>query len=276
MSLETEISRLENIARETRINILKMLTIAGSGHTGGSLSAVELLVSIYFHKMRHKPGNPKWEDRDKFVLSKGHAAPALYAVLAMSGYFPREELMNLRKMGSMLRGHPYNEVTPGVEVPTGSLGQGISMASGMALAAKLDKKPIRIYSILGDGECQEGQVWEAAMSCAHYKLDNLCAMVDRNGFQIDGKIKDIMEIEPFSQKWKSFGWEVFEIDGHSFREILDALEKAEAVKGKPSVIIARTVKGKGISFIENVNKFHGTSPTKEELEKAMKELGENA
>ena len=274
MNLEAEILKLENIAKETRINILKMLTNAGSGHTGGSLSAVELLVSLYFHKIRHKPGNPKWEDRDKFVLSKGHAAPVLYAVLAMSGYFPKEELMNLRKMGSMLRGHPYNEATPGVEVPTGSLGQGISMAIGMALAAKLDKKSIRIYALLGDGECQEGQVWEAAMSCAHYNLDNLCAMVDRNGFQIDGKVEDIMDVEPFSQKWKSFGWEVFEINGHSFMEILDALEKAEAVKGKPSVIIARTVKGKGVSFIENVNKFHGTPPSKEELEKALKEIGE--
>src|SRR3989338_529438 len=185
MSLETEISRLENIARETRINILKMLTIAGSGHTGGSLSAVELLVSIYFHKMRHKPENPKWEGRDRFVLSKGHAAPALYSVLAFSGYFPREELMNLRKMGSMLRGHPFNEVTPGIEVPTGSLGQCLSMASGMAIAAKLDKKDIRIYALLGDCECQEGQVWESAMSCAHFELDNLCTFVDNNGLQID-------------------------------------------------------------------------------------------
>jgi len=274
MVKDTDISRLEKIAKELRISILKMLTNAGSGHTGGSLSAVELLVSLYFYKMRHKPDNPKWEGRDRFVLSKGHAAPALYSVLAFSGYFPREELMNLRKMGSMLRGHPFNEVTPGIEVPTGSLGQGLSMAGGMAIAAKLDKKDIRIYALLGDGECQEGQVWESAMSCAHYKLDNLCALIDRNGFQIDGRIKDIMEVEPFAQKWEAFGWKTFEVDGHNFKEILEALDRAEKVKGRPSVIIARTIKGKGISFMENVNRFHGTPPTKEELEMALREIGE--
>src|SRR3990172_7434671 len=232
---DKEILRLEKIAKETRIRILKMLTNSGSGHTGGSLSAVELLVALYFKKMRHKPADPKWEGRDKFVLSKGHAAPVLYAVLALSGYFPEKELMNLRKIGSILRGHPYSGVTPGVEVPTGSLGQGLSMAGGMALAAKMDNKDIRIYTLLGDGECQEGQIWEAAMSCAHYRIDNLCAIVDNNGFQIDGQIKDIMEVEPFSEKWKAFGWEVFKINGHDFKEILNALDKAETLKGKPSV-----------------------------------------
>ena len=270
---EKVISGLEKKARLMRISILKMLTNSGSGHTGGSLSVVELLVSLYFYKMRHNPADPKWEDRDRFVLSKGHAAPALYSVLALSGYFPVEELMNLRKLGSILRGHPSSVVTPGVEVPTGSLGQGLSMAGGMAIAGKLDKKNTRVYAIIGDGECQEGQIWESAMSSSHYKLDNLCVMVDRNGFQIDGPIGKIMEVEPFAQKWKAFGWEVFEVDGHNLGEITNALDSAENVKGRPSIIIAKTIKGKGVSFIENVNKFHGTTPTEEELEKALKEIG---
>ncbi len=268
-----QISKLEEIARKLRIDILKMLANTGSGHTGGSLSAADIITALYFHKMRHDPNNPEWEDRDRFVLSKGHAAPALYAALAHAGYFDHKELMSLRSAGSILQGHPYSPLTPGVEVSTGSLGQGLSMGNGIALAAKLDKHNTKIYVLLGDGELQEGQVWEAAMSAAHYKLDNICALVDNNGLQIDGRVKDIMSIEPLADKWSAFGWEVQEINGHNIAEIVDALDKADTVKNKPSLIVARTVKGKGISFMENQVKYHGVAPNPEELKLALKELG---
>jgi transketolase len=269
----TQIARLEEIARGLRIDVLKMLTRAGSGHTGGSLSAVDIITTLYFHQMRHNPRNPKWEGRDRFVLSKGHGAPALYAALAHSGYFDPRELLSLRQWGSILQGHPFSPTTPGVEVSTGSLGQGLSMANGIALAAKLDNHRIKVYVLLGDGELQEGQVWEAAMSAAHYKLDNVCAIVDNNGLQIDGRVADIMSLEPLADKWRAFGWEVQEINGHDFEQIATALNKANQVQNKPSLIVAHTVKGKGVSFMEGQVKYHGIAPTPEELDKALVELG---
>jgi transketolase len=223
--------------------------------------------------MHHNPQNPKWPDRDRFVLSKGHGAPALYATLARSGYFDLSELNNLRKLGSILQGHPDMKVTPGVEISTGSLGQGLSMANGMALALKLDKRAARVYVLMGDGENQEGQIWEAAMAAAHYRLDNLCGIIDYNGLQIDGPVNEIMKIEPIRDKWLAFGWEVFEIDGHNFAEIISALDQAETVKNKPCLILAHTIKGKGVSFFEGKVKYHGVAPTDEELEKALFELG---
>lgn len=249
-----------------------MLTEAGSGHPGGSLSPVELIVALYFSKLRHNPKDPQWPDRDRMVFSKGHSCPLWYAVLAECGYFPKEELLTLRKYGSILQGHPDCLRTPGVDISSGSLGQAFSAACGMAAAGKLDKKDYRIYVLLGDGEIQEGQIWEAAMSASHYKLDNLCAILDYNGFQIDGRIEDIMAIEPVVDKWKAFGWYTIEIDGHNFDEILNAYNEAESVKGKPTIIIAKTVKGKGVSFMENTADWHGKTPSKEQSEQALKEL----
>lgn len=267
-----DISYLQKLSRQVRKDILIMLHRAGSGHTGGSLSAVELLIALFWGKLRHNPKDPHWSERDRFVLSKGHAAPALYAILAHLGYFSKEELFQLRELGARLQGHPDSKFTPGIEVPTGSLGQGLSMANGMAIAARLDKLSTRVYVLLGDGEVQEGQVWEAAMSAAHYKIDNLCAILDNNGLQIDGWVKDVMQIEPLVAKWEAFGWAVMEIDGHDFKQIFEALDKAEKTKGKPTIIIAHTIKGKGISFFENQAKYHGVAPTTEELEMALKEL----
>jgi len=273
MALSDEILRkLEDIARRLRIDVLRMLTQAGSGHTGGSLSAVDIITVLYFHKMRHRPDDPAWPGRDRFVLSKGHAAPALYAALAQAGYFPKEELWRLRRAEGILQGHPYSLSTPGVEVSTGSLGQGLSVANGLALAAKLDGQSHRIYVLLGDGEVQEGQVWEAAMSAAHYRLDNVCALMDCNGLQIDGAVEEIMGIEPLVEKWRAFGWEVQEIDGHNLAAIAEALDRADTVKGRPCMILARTVKGKGVSFMEGQVKYHGIAPTPEELERALAEL----
>lgn len=269
-----EIERLKEIARLIRIDILKMLHHAGSGHTGGSLSAVEILTALYFSKMRHNPRKPDWEERDRFILSKGHAAPALYATLARAGYFPRDELKTLRRLGSRLQGHPDMKTTPGVEVSTGSLGQGLSMGNGLALSAKIDGKNIRVYVLMGDGEQQEGQVWEAAMTSSHYKIDNLCGLIDRNGLQIDGPTKEIMDIDPLFNKWKAFGWYVLAVDGHNLKEILEALNEAERIKGAPTMIIASTIKGKGVSIFENKVKYHGVAPNDEELEIALKELGE--
>ncbi len=266
------IEKLEQTAREIRIDLLKTLANAGSGHTGGSLSATDILTALYFYKMRHNPQRPDWEGRDKFVLSKGHAAPAWYVILARLGYFDPSELQNLRQIDSMLQGHPYSPNTPGIEVSSGSLGQGLSIANGLAMAARMDKKPIRIYALLGDGENQEGQVWEAAMSAAHYKLDNLCAIIDNNGLQIDGYVRDIMNIEPLADKWQAFGWNVIKIDGHNFNEITCALDSAEEVKGKPTMIVAGTVKGKGVSFMENKAGYHGVAPSSDELKKALAEL----
>ena len=273
--METDIEHLKKIARQIRVDILTMLVEAGSGHTGGSLSAADIITVLYFYKMRHDPKNPKWEERDKFVLSKGHGAPALYAALGRAGYFGIEHFHTLRKMGSILRGHPNSTVTPGVEVCTGSLGQGLSQANGLALAARLDKKSTRVYVMLGDGETDEGQVWEAAMTSAHYKIDNLCAILDNNGLQIDGPNKEVMNIEPIVGKWRSFGWHVIEINGHEIGEIINALNEAERIKGQPTMIIAHTIKGKGVSFMENKVEYHGIAPTKGEYERAMKELGIN-
>ena len=222
--------------------------------------------------MRHKPKNPSWQGRDRFVLSKGHAAPALYAVLAECGYFPESRLSGLRKFGSILQGHPERGKTPGVEVSTGSLGQGLSVANGMALAAKIDNTGSRVFVLLGDGECDEGQVWEAMMLASHYRLDNLTAFVDRNGLQIDGPTEKVMSVEPLADKWRSFGWNVVEIDGHDVDEILSALDSAEKMKQKPSVIIAHNYNGKGVSFMEWVADYHGKAPNKDELEKALCEL----
>jgi transketolase len=249
-----------------------MLAESGSGHPGGSLSAVEILTSLYFSKMRHDPKNPEWEERDKFVLSKGHGAPVLYTVLGLSGYFSTDHFGTLRKMGSILKGHPNSTTTPGVEVCTGSLGQGLSQANGLAKAAKLDKRNTRVYVLLGDGELQEGQVWEAAMTARHYNLDNICAIIDNNGLQIDGPVVEIMNIDPIKEKWGAFGWHTIEVDGHNFDEILSALDEADNIGDKPTAIIARTVKGKGVSFMEGKVEYHGVAPTAEELEVALKEL----
>lgn len=267
------IADLEEKARWIRIRILKMLAKAGSGHTGGSLSAVEIITALYFYKMRIRPQEPLWEGRDRFVLSKGHACPALYAAMALAGYFPEEELMTLRQLDSRLQGHPDMRTLPGVDFSTGSLGQGLSVANGMALAARLDKRDIRVYVLMGDGEIQEGQIWEAAMAASHYRIDNLCAILDFNQLQIDGRVSEVMSILPLGEKWRSFGWEVTEVDGHDFSQLLPALDRAEEIKGRPSLIIAHTVKGKGVSFMENQARYHGIAPTPEELERALQELG---
>jgi transketolase len=250
-----------------------MLTEAGSGHTGGSLSGADIATALYFYKMRHNPKDPKWKERDRFILSKGHAAPLLYAALALSGYFDKQLLKTLRKIGSPLQGHPCSKTLPGVEISTGSLGQGLSIANGIAMGLKLDGLRSRVYCLLGDGEIQEGQVWEAAMTAAHYRLDNLCAIIDNNGLQIDGHCTDIMSIEPIVNKWEAFGWHVIDINGHDMKAILDAFDEAERVKLKPTMIVARTVKGKGVSFFEGKVQYHGMAPTHEELERALKELG---
>ena len=265
-------TELTTLARRLRRHVVTMIGRVGSGHPGGSLSAVEIVASLYFRVMRHDPNNPEWPERDRFILSKGHAAPLLYAVLAESGYFPVEELVTLRQLNSRLQGHTDRRRTPGVESTSGSLGQGLSMGIGMALAARLDSFPYRVHVLLGDGECDEGQVWEAAMSAAHFKTDNLVAIVDRNGLQIDGPNCDVMELEPFADKWRAFGWNVIEADGHDFDSLLKAFEKAGKVTGKPTVIIAATVKGKGVSFMENKVEFHGKAPNAEQVEIALKEL----
>ncbi len=272
----SEIDTLQEIAKEIRKDIIRMTGNAGSGHPGGSLSCVEILVSLFFKVMRHDPKNPKWEDRDRFILSKGHGAPALYATLARCGYIEREELLTLRKIGSRLQGHPDKRFLPFLEVSTGSLGQGLSVGVGIALAGKIDKKDYRVYVLIGDGESQEGQIWEAAMFSSFHKLANLCAIMDYNKFQLDGRISEILDIEPVINKWQSFGWEVFEVkDGHNFEEIFSAFEKAKNVKNKPQIIIAHTIKGKGVSFMEGNNYFHGRAPNKEEEIKALKEISED-
>jgi transketolase len=250
-----------------------MLAESNSGHPGGSLSAVEILTALYFSEMNVNPDNPHLEGRDRFVLSKGHAAPVLYSVLAEKGYFEKKHLMTLRKTGSILQGHPNMNDTPGVDMSTGSLGQGLSAANGMALAGKLDNKNYRVFVLLGDGELEEGQVWEAAMTSAHYKLDNLTAFVDHNGLQIDGPIEKVMNPEPVADKFVAFGWHVISINGHSFEEIFKAIDEAKAFKGKPTMIVANTVKGKGVSFMENQAGWHGTAPNKEQRDQALKELG---
>lgn len=265
------IEELEDKAREIRRLIIKMIAKAGSGHPGGSLSSTDLITALFFSVLKHDPKNPHWPERDRFHMSKGHCCPLWYAELAESGYFPKDKLMTLRKLGSMLQGHPDRR-TPGVESASGSLGQGLSVALGMSLGARIDKKDCRIYVLIGDGEIQEGSIWEAAMAASHYKCDNLCAIMDCNGFQIDGATKDIMNLEPVAKKWQAFGWHTIEIDGHNMRQILSAYDEAKTIKGKPSIIIARTIKGKGVSFMENVVDFHGRASTQEEAEKALREL----
>ncbi|MBR5641831.1 MAG: transketolase [Firmicutes bacterium] len=268
-----ETVQLQKIAQTVRQHIIRQTYNAGSGHPGGSLSAADLLTALYFCEMNIDPANPGMKGRDRFVLSKGHAAPALYACLAERGFFPVEDLVTLRKMGSKLQGHPSMILLPGVEMSTGSLGQGISAATGMALAGKLDGDPGRVYALLGDGELQEGMVWEAAMAAGHYKLDNLCAIVDHNGLQIDGRNEDVMNVMPIAEKFAVFGWNVLEIDGHDFEQILDAFDMAKKCKGMPTMIVAETVKGKGVSFMENQVGWHGKAPNEEQAKQAMEELG---
>ena len=264
---------LNEIANVIRKDIVSMICKSKSGHPGGSLSAVEILTALYFDQMNIDPTNPKMEDRDRFVLSKGHAAPALYATLSERGYFDKEELNHLRQIGSMLQGHPDMKKIPGVEMSTGSLGQGFSVACGMAMAAKLDNAPWNVYALLGDGEVQEGIIWEAAMSAAHYKLDNMIAFLDYNGLQIDGDVESVMNINPIEDKFKTFGWNVITIDGHDFDQIFAALDMAKDTLDKPTMIIAKTIKGKGVSFMENQASWHGSAPSEEQLEQALSELG---
>lgn len=264
---------LKEKAKNIRKNIIEMLHESGSGHPGGSLSATDILTVLYFKEMNVDPQNPKWENRDRFVLSKGHAAPVLYATLAEKGYFPKDELYKLRKIDSMLQGHPDMKGTPGVDMSTGSLGQGFSASCGMALAGRLDKKDLRVYTLLGDGELQEGLVWEAAMAAAHFKLDNLTAILDYNGLQIDGPNKDVMGVDPVEDKFKAFGWHVIEVDGHSVEDLIDAFTQARKTKGMPTILIAKTIKGKGVSFMENMVDWHGTAPNAEHKIQALKELG---
>ncbi|MBP2660238.1 MAG: Transketolase domain protein [Firmicutes bacterium] len=264
--------KIQTTAQKVRVNIIKMLAAAGTGHPGGSLSMVDILTVLYFDKMNIRIDDPKWEDRDRFILSKGHAAPGLYAVLAERGFFPEETLYTLRKFKSILQGHPDMKSTPGVDMSTGSLGQGISVANGMMLSGKLDKKDYRVYVIVGDGEIQEGQIWEAVMTSAHYKLDKLTVFVDANCLQLDGSIEEIMEVSPIGDKFAAFGWHVLEIDGHNIEEISAAVDKAKTIKDKPTVIVAKTVKGKGVSFMENQVKWHGVAPDQQQKEQAIAEL----
>ncbi|MBR5998929.1 MAG: transketolase [Candidatus Methanomethylophilaceae archaeon] len=269
---ELNVDELQNIANKMRLDVVEMTTEAGSGHPGGSLSAADAVATLYFRIMNVDPADPYKEDRDRFVLSKGHAAPILYAVLAERGYFPVEELKTLRKIGSRLQGHPAYHDVPGVEVTTGSLGQGLSMACGMALAGKMDGKKYRVYCMLGDGELQEGQNWEAAMFARAYGLNNLVALVDRNRLQISGNTEEVMGLDPLPEKFRAFGWNVEIIDGHNIRQIIEACGKAARSKKNPTVIILNTVKGKGVSFMENNAGFHGRSCKPDEYEKAVAEL----
>ncbi len=269
--------RLEGIARECRVQIIRMLTHAGSGHPGGSLSVIDLLVSLFFSRLRHDPKRPDWGERDRVVLSKGHAVPALYTVMARAGYFGIERLPTLRKLGSPLQGHPDRVALPGIEAATGSLGQGLSVAVGMALGIKLAGSRARVYAILGDGEAQEGQVWEAAMSAPKlgqpaHPLDNLVVIVDGNKIQLDDFVAKVLDLEPLVDKWKAFGWAVNEIDGHDFDQIAKALDQAEAVRGGPSLIVAHTVKGKGVSFMANDPAWHGKAPKPAEAVEAIREI----
>jgi len=265
-------SELQGKARCLRCHIIGMTGTAGSGHPGGSLSAADILAALYFRVLHHDPDNPRWDDRDRFVLSKGHAAPLLYAALAESGYFPLELLYTLRKLDSPLQGHPHMTELPGVEASTGSLGQGLSIANGMALAGRLDGRTYRVYVLLGDGEMDEGQVWEAAMAASHYELDSLTAILDRNRQQIDGWTTDVMTLEPLADKWRAFGWHALEINGHDMEAILKALSQAQQVTGQPTIVIAHTIKGRGVSFMECNLQFHGNAPDLEEMEQGLGEI----
>lgn len=266
------VKSLQNLTRECRADILEMLQKAESGHPGGSLSAIDIIATLFFTEIKMDPKNPSWEDRDRFILSKGHGVPALYSVLEKKGALKREDLWTLRKINSKLQGHPDRVMMPVVEASTGSLGQGLSIAQGIALGLKLQKKDSRVFCLMGDGEIQEGQPWETAMSAPKFKLNNLIAFVDNNNGQIDGHVEQVMDLRPLADKWRAFRWAVHEINGHDFNQILDALEAARKETERPTCIVAKTVKGKGISFMENNMDWHGVAPNKEQLEKALKEL----
>jgi len=270
--MNPNIQELKKISLKIRGDVLRMITEAGSGHPGGSFSSVDVLVVLYFHVLKHNPDKPNLEDRDRIILSKGHAAPALYAILAESGYFPKYNLSKFRKYNSILQGHPDRNLTPGIELSTGSLGNGLSISCGYAAAAKLDKKNFRVYCLLGDGECQEGLVWEAAMFASHYQLENLCAIIDRNGLQIDGPTESVMSLESLANKWRAFNWHVIEVDGHQYNQLIEAFREAQEYIGEPTVIIVHTIKGRGTSFMEWVQDFHGKAPTRGELAQALREL----
>ena len=266
------IKELEQIAKKTRSDVIEEVYGAKSGHPGSSLSCIEILTTLYFNQMNIDPTNPKKEERDKFVLSKGHSSPALYAILAQRGYFPEEELKEFRKLGSRLQGHPDMKKLPGIDMSSGSLGQGLSAACGMALASKLKKQDNRIYCLLGDGELEEGQIWEAAMTASHYQLDNLCVIIDQNNLQIDGNIEEVMNPKPIDKKFESFGFVVFKVDGHDIKSLIEVFEDAKQIKKRPVAIIASTIKGKGVSFMENKAEWHGKAPNEEEYKQAMGEL----
>ena len=268
-----DIKELQNYANKIRQGIIKEVYMAASGHPGGSLSIAEILAVLYFNQMNIDEKNPQAKERDRLVLSKGHTSPALYSALALRGFFDLEELKTFRNINSILQGHPDMKNIPGVDASTGSLGQGLSIANGMALASKMDSEGVRVYCICGDGEIEEGQIWEAAMTSSHYKLDNLCVIVDNNNLQIDGEVSQVMNIYPIDEKFKSFGFEVINIDGHNIEEIIQAFEQAKKVKGKPTAIIANTIKGKGVSFMENKAEWHGKAPNEEQYRQAMIELG---
>ena len=263
----------EKTAADVRVGVIKAVSAAGSGHPGGSLSAADIVTALYFKEMNIDPDDPKKKDRDKFILSKGHAGPVQYAALALRGFFPKENVLELRKLGGKFQGHPDMNKVPGIEMSTGSLGQGFAVSAGMAMANKLDGNPGRVYVLIGDGELQEGMIWETAMSAANYKLDNLIAIIDWNGLQIDGKNEDVMNVSPIDEKFAAFGWNVLMINGHDFAQIFDAFDKARACKVKPTVIIAKTNKGHGVSFMEDNAGWHGKAPNAEETEKAIAELG---
>ena len=268
-----DLFELNNISKSIRIEIIKSLAEAGSGHLGGSLGLADVFTVLYFNILNHKPNQPEWKDRDRLVLSIGHVAPVLYSALANAGYFSKDELLTLRKLGSRLQGHPgKNHLLPGIEVSSGSLGQGLSVAVGMALSAKSDDKKWRIYSIHGDGEIQEGSIWEAAMSAAHYKLDNITALIDRNGLQIDGSTTDVMNLEPLDKKWEAFGWNVISCDGNDIGDLVNSFRSAIEFKGKPSVIIANTIMGKGVKAIENNNLWHGKVPSKSDIDSFISQV----
>lgn len=272
MQKTSDLASLQAIAKQIRRHIIEMTGAAKSGHPGGSLSAVELIVALYWDTLRHDPANPKWPDRDRFILSKGHAAPVLYAVMAECGYTPVDKLNTLRQLGSLYQGHPDLRFIPSLEASTGSLGQGLSLALGMGLGLKLDGRPSRVYAMFGDGEIQEGQIWEAAMFGAYHKVDNVVAIVDYNKIQLDGFVKDILDVAPLAEKWQSFGWHTIVLDGHDIAAVQHAYAEAAATKGKPTVLVANTIKGKGVSFMENNPKYHGVAPTPEEVQTALKEL----
>jgi transketolase len=270
-----ELEDLKEMARQCRIDIIRMTAEAKSGHVGGSLSAIDILTVLFFKTLRHDPNDPQKLDRDRFIMSKGHASPAYYSILTKAGYLPEQDLLTFRKFGTKLQGHPERSFLPFTDISSGGLGQGLSVAKGVAQGLRLQGITARVYVLIGDGESQEGQVWEAAMAAAHYKLDNLCCIMDRNFLQIDGTTEEVMALEPLEDKWKTFGWHVQTIDGHDFNSIILALAKAEQIKKKPSIVIAKTVKGKGVSFMENNIHFHGIPPTAEEAERALEELGFN-